>query len=169
MSPNLLLVIVVGVLFAAGVTLLLERNLTRVVLGVTMLGNGVNLLILLGGAYGGPPIVGVTPEHAMSDPLTQAMILTAIVITLGMTAFLLAMAYRSWQLHRHDEVQDDVEDRRITRLAALDERATADADTEEGTETLADDAATARDETDHGAPATPATTGQTRRDEEGRR
>ncbi|MGA5300171.1 Na(+)/H(+) antiporter subunit C [Nucisporomicrobium flavum] len=121
MSPNLLLVVVVGVLFAAGVTLLLERNLTRVILGITMLGNGVNLLILLGGAYGGPPIVGVTPEPRMSDPLTQAMILTAIVITLGMTAFLLAMAYRSWLLTGHDNVQDDVEDRRIMRRAERDE------------------------------------------------
>ena len=121
MSPNLLLVIVVGVLFAAGVTLLLERNLTRVILGITLLGNGVNLLILLGGGYGGPPIVGVTPEPAMSDPLTQAMILTAIVITLGMTAFLLAMAYRSWVLTGHDDVQDDVEDRRIMQRAERDQ------------------------------------------------
>ena len=121
MSPNLLLVIVVGVLFAAGVTLLLERNLTRVILGITLLGNGVNLLILLGGAYGGPPIVGVTAEPAMSDPLTQAMVLTAIVITLGMTAFLLAMAYRSWLLTGHDNVQDDVEDRRIMARAQRDQ------------------------------------------------
>ena len=121
MSPNLLLIILVGVLFAAGVTLLLERNLTRVILGITLLGNGVNLLILLGGGYGGPPIVGVTPEPAMSDPLTQAMILTAIVITLGMTAFLLAMAYRSWLLTGHDNVQDDVEDRRIIQRAERDE------------------------------------------------
>ena len=121
MSPNLVLVIVVGVLFAAGVTLLLERNLTRVVLGITLLSNGVNLLILLGGGYGGPPIVGLTPEGRMSDPLTQAMILTAIVITLGMTAFLLAMAYRSWLLTGHDDVMDDVEDRRIMRRAERDE------------------------------------------------
>jgi multicomponent Na+:H+ antiporter subunit C len=120
-SPNLLLVIIVGVLIAAGVTLLLERNLTRVVLGVTLLSNGVNLLILLGGVYGGPPIVGVTAEAAMSDPLTQAMILTAIVITLGMTAFLLAMAYRSWLLTGHDNVQDDVEDRRIMERAERDQ------------------------------------------------
>jgi multicomponent Na+:H+ antiporter subunit C len=81
----------------------------------------VNLLILLGGAYGGPPIVGVTPESRMSDPLTQAMILTAIVITLGMTAFLLAMAYRSWLLNGHDDVQDDVEDRRIRERAERDQ------------------------------------------------
>jgi multicomponent Na+:H+ antiporter subunit C len=121
MNTNLLLVIVVGVLFAAGVTLVLERSLTRVILGITMLGNGVNLLILLGGAYGGPPIVGVTPEPKMSDPLTQAMILTAIVITLGMTAFLLAMAYRSWLLTGHDDVQDDVEDRRIRERAERDQ------------------------------------------------
>lgn len=121
MTPNLLLVIIVGVLIAAGVTLLLERNLTRVVLGITLLSNGVNLLILLGGVYGGPPIVGVTAEAAMSDPLTQAMILTAIVITLGMTAFLLAMAYRSWLLTGHDNVQDDVEDRRIMERAERDQ------------------------------------------------
>ena len=61
----------------------------------------------------------------MSDPLPQAMVLTAIVITLGMTAFLLALAYRSWQLHRHDEVQDDAEDRRIAAAAPRRRRATA--------------------------------------------
>jgi multicomponent Na+:H+ antiporter subunit C len=56
----------------------------------------------------------------MSDSLPQAMVLTAIVITLGITAFLLAMAYRSWQLTGHDEVQDDVEDAAIRRLARAD-------------------------------------------------
>jgi multicomponent Na+:H+ antiporter subunit C len=56
----------------------------------------------------------------MSDPLPQAMVLTAIVITLGLTAFLLAMAYRSWQLTGHDDVQDDVEDAAIRRLAESD-------------------------------------------------
>ncbi|GAA3383270.1 Na(+)/H(+) antiporter subunit C [Cryptosporangium minutisporangium] len=130
MRPNLLLVIVIGVLFACGVTLLLERTLTRVILGVTLLGNGANLLILLGGGYGGPPIVGVTPESEMSDPLAQAMILTAIVITLGMTALLLAMAYRSWVLTGHDEVQDDIEDRRIRQRAEQDQGPEGQDDTE---------------------------------------
>ncbi|UOE19421.1 Na(+)/H(+) antiporter subunit C [Thermobifida halotolerans] len=113
-TPTILLIAVVGVLVAAGVTLLLERSLTRILLGVVLLGNGVNLMILsTGGAAGGPPLLGLTPAGEMSDPLPQAMILTAIVITLGVTAFLLAMAYRSWQLQGHDEVQDDAEDRRI--------------------------------------------------------
>ncbi|MEE6264002.1 Na(+)/H(+) antiporter subunit C [Plantactinospora sonchi] len=120
MRPNLVLAVVVGVLCATGVTLLLERSLSRVVLGFILLGNGVNLLILLAGRSGGAPVLGVTPPAGMSDPLTQAMVLTALVITLGMTAFLLALAYRSWQLIGHDEVQDDLEDRRIVRLAEQD-------------------------------------------------
>ena len=56
----------------------------------------------------------------MSDPLPQAMVLTAIVITLGVTAFLLTMAYRSFQLNGHDEVADDVEDAAIRHLAEAD-------------------------------------------------
>ncbi|GAA2632824.1 hypothetical protein GCM10010399_76520 [Dactylosporangium fulvum] len=121
MNPNLTYVLVVGVLFGAGTTLLLQRSLTRVLVGVVLLGNGANLLLLTGGRAGGPPIVGTTAEKDMSDPLPQAMVLTAIVITLGMTAFLLALAYRSWHLSGHDEVQDDVEDRRIMELAGRDE------------------------------------------------
>src|SRR4051794_22395518 len=154
MSPNIVLVVTIGVLFAAGVYLLLERSLSRVLIGVILIGNGANLLFLVaGGAAGRPPLVGDEPEGQMRDPLPQAMVLTAIVLTLGMTAVLLAMAYRSWQLHRHDEVQDDVEDRRIARLAAVDERAVADDDTEVSAETLDEEAAGTRDETDEGAPA----------------
>lgn len=129
MRQSLVLLIAAGVLVAAGVTLLLERTLTRVLLGVILLGNGANLLILLSAEPGGPPIVGTTVPGRMTDPLPQAMILTAIVITLGMTAFLLALAYRTWRLFGHDEVQDDIEDRRIMQLAERDEGSdAADAD-----------------------------------------
>ena len=150
MTPNLVLVVTIGVLFTAGVYLLLERSLSRVLIGVILLGNGANLLFLVAsGAAGGAPIVGTTPEDEMSDPLPQAMVLTAIVITLGMTAFLLAMAYRSWQLHHHDEVQDDLEDRRVARRAALDEEAYVDVDTGEAG-TLDEEAVSVRDETAEG-------------------
>ena len=148
MRPNVVLVIVIGILVAVGVYLLLERSLSRVLIGLVLIGNGVNLSFLVaGGAAGGAPIVGTTPTEEMSDPLPQAMVLTAIVITLGMTAFLLALAYRSWQLHRHDEVQDDVEDRRIARIAAFDEPIFADVDAEDTATDLDRDAAEARDET----------------------
>jgi multicomponent Na+:H+ antiporter subunit C len=152
MTVSLTLVIIMGALYAAGVYAMLERSLTRVLIGFLLLGNATNLLLLIVlGAPGVAPFFGEQEE--MSDPLPQAMVLTAIVITLGMTAFLLAMAYRSWQLHRHDEVQDDVEDRRIARLAARDQRAFEDDDTEESTTTLDEEAAETRDETDEGEPS----------------
>ncbi|MFC4554617.1 Na(+)/H(+) antiporter subunit C [Georgenia faecalis] len=145
-SPSLALVLLVGVLVGTGVYLLLERSLTRIVVGIALISNGVNVLFLIaGGRAGAPPIIGAAAPEDMSDPLPQAMILTAIVITLGMTAFLLAMAYRSWQLNGHDEVQDDLEDRRIARRAERNElpaRSTDDAGT-----SLAEDAASVRDET----------------------
>lgn len=149
MSPNLTLVAVIVVLVAAGVYLMLERSLTRVIVGVVLLSNGINLLFMIaGGRAGGPPIVGVTPEEEMSDPLPQAMVLTAIVITLGISAFLAALAYRSWQLNRHDEVQDDLEDRRVAARAAADRAAYEDLDAT-GDASLDEEAAQAHDETVH--------------------
>ena len=61
------------------------------------------------------PIVGNSPPDTFADPLPQALALTAVVITFALTTFLLALGYRSFTLVGHDEVQDDVEDRRIAR------------------------------------------------------
>ncbi|WP_225752662.1 Na(+)/H(+) antiporter subunit C [Actinotalea sp. Marseille-Q4924] len=151
-SPNLTLVIVAAALTAVGVYLLLERSLTRVLLGVIFVSNAVNVVLLIaGGRAGGAPIVDYTDEDSMSDPLPQALILTAIVITLGMTAFLLAMAYRSWQLNKHDEVQDDLEDRRVAERAARDEAAYRSDD--DASTTLEQDAAEVYDETGGAGPS----------------
>jgi multicomponent Na+:H+ antiporter subunit C len=133
MSVSLVLALLVGVLVAGGVVLLLERSLTRVLLGAVLLGNGINVMILaMGGVAKEAPIIGETAKGDMNDPLPQVMILTSIVITFAMTAFLLALAYRSWQLQGHDEVQDDVEDRLVaTRREAEElEDTGADADLE---------------------------------------
>ena len=120
-TPNIVLVVVIGVLFAAGVYLVLERSLSRVLLGTLLMGNGANLLFMVaGGRAGGAPQIGTTAPEDMTDPLPQAMVLTAIVIGLALTAFMLAMAYRTWQLNGDDEVQDDREDRRIALAAARD-------------------------------------------------
>ena len=122
MSASLSLILAAAAMIGCGVYLVLERSLTRVLVGLVMLGNGVNLLFLVsGGRAGRAPIVGEGGQSVMSDPLPQALVLTAIVISLGTVAFVLAMAYRSWQLTGHDDVQDDVEDAAIRRLAAGDE------------------------------------------------
>lgn len=110
-----LLALTSGFLFAAGTYLLLQRALTRVVIGIMMLGHGANLLLLAsGGRAGDPPFVD-GDVAGFSDPLPQALALTAIVITFGVGAFLLTLAYRSWTLTHDDEVEDDIEDRRIAR------------------------------------------------------
>jgi multicomponent Na+:H+ antiporter subunit C len=104
------------VLIACGIYLVLERTLTRIILGFVLLGNGINLLyIMAAGTPGIAPFEGDGDPADMTDPLPFAMVLTAIVITLGVTAFGVALAYRAWQLFGHDEVADDVEDRRVLR------------------------------------------------------
>jgi multicomponent Na+:H+ antiporter subunit C len=124
MTPNLPLVILLGIMVAAGVTLVLERSLTRILIGFVLIGNGVSVLYLvISGPAGSAPIVGLS-DDPMSDPLPQVMLLTAIVITLGVTSFGLALAYRAWQLTGHDDVQDDVEDNAIRRRAEKDETST---------------------------------------------
>ena len=106
-----------GVLFASGTYLLLQKLLSRIVVGLGLIAHGANLILLgSGGESGAPPIVTGTTATDYSDPLEQALVLTAIVITFGITAFLLALAYRSWSTQGSDEVEDDIEDRRIARL-----------------------------------------------------
>ena len=116
-----ILAVTAGTLFALGTYLVLQRNLTRIIIGLGLMAHGANLLLLAaGGRAGLPPLVGNDPAN-MSDPLPQAMVLTAIVISFGTTVFLLALAYRSWTLNRSDEVEDDVEDRRIAHLGIREE------------------------------------------------
>ena len=118
-TVNLVMAGTVGVLYGTGVTLLLSRSLMRVLIGVVVLGHGTNLLLqLAGGPPGRAPILGAVPPEEFTDPLPQALALTAIVITFALTTFLLALGYRSYVLVGHDEVQDDVEDRRIARQKA---------------------------------------------------
>ena len=121
--------VLVGVLTSCGVYMLLERNLTRMLLGLLLIGNAINLLILsVGGPAGNPPVRGRTSAGAATtaDPLAQAMILTAIVISMGIAAFVLSLIYRTYQLTLDEEVTNDPEDTRVAKLtdeetAALDE------------------------------------------------
>jgi multicomponent Na+:H+ antiporter subunit C len=139
MTPTLVLVIVASVLFGAGVTVMLERSLTRVLIGFLLVGNGVNLFMFsMAGAPGLAPILvdGVDAAE-LSDPLPQAFVLTAIVINLGLTAFMLALVYRTWWLAQlgsegdiigdEEDVEEDAEETAdLIRSTAEDDRAVQD-------------------------------------------
>ena len=118
---SVLLALTAAMLFSLGTWLLLQRRLTRIVIGIGLIGHGTNILLITSGGGGGiPPVIGKGDKEDFADPLPQALALTAIVITFGVTAFLLAMAYRSWQLTHDDVVADDLEDRLIAASRRTD-------------------------------------------------
>lgn len=110
-------------LFGIGTYLLLQRKLSRIIIGLGLLTHGANVLLITAGRRGDPPIIGTGDERSLADPLPQAMALTAIVITFGVTSLLMALAYRSWILTRDDEVQDDVGDRSVGRADVVHDEA----------------------------------------------
>lgn len=122
MSVNLTLLLVMGILYGCGIYLILERSLTRVLLGLVLLANATNLLILATGGYAGlaPLFSKDTDPRDYNDPLPQALILTSIVISFAVTAFMLGIIYRTWALARQDDIQDDAEDRRVAKTPSFD-------------------------------------------------
>ena len=104
---TLLLALVIGCLYAAGVYLMLRRSLFRLILGLVLLSHGANLLIFATGGltHARPPIVAATLEvnEPLADPLPQALILTAIVIGFGVLAFALVLFHRSNQVIGTDD------------------------------------------------------------------
>lgn len=97
-----LLAILVGFYFGVSIYLMMSQYIIRILLGVAVLGNGVNLLIFTSGRLTReiPPIIpegAMVPEVATANPLPQALILTAIVISFSFLAFLLVLAFRTYQ------------------------------------------------------------------------
>ncbi|BDV29394.1 Na(+)/H(+) antiporter subunit C [Microbacterium terricola] len=138
MQASAILIVIMAVLFACGVYAMLERSLTRVLIGFLLLGNAANLLLLIVmGAPGVAPFFGSADPADMSDPLPQALTLTAIVITFAVSAFLLALIYRSWQLGQADTVEDDEADAAVRARATQAEESMDD---ETGIEDEDDDA-----------------------------
>jgi multicomponent Na+:H+ antiporter subunit C len=88
---ELITALTVGTLFAIGIFQLLRRNVIRSLIGLIILANAVNLFLLSTGAYQGEAPAYTTRTEVISDPLPQALILTAIVISMGGTAFVLGM------------------------------------------------------------------------------
>lgn len=100
---ELLTALVIGVLFSAGTYMLLAKNTLRVVLGSSLLSYGTTLMLLTSGRLkrGWAPIL-VDGAEVYTDPVPQALILTAIVINFGVTAFMFVLAYRMVQEHGSD-------------------------------------------------------------------
>ena len=133
MTPTVLLPVLIGGLFAAGVYLLLDRSLTRVLLGVLLLGNGVNLLLLsAGGGRGVAPIVGhgrpdgdERPAAAGADPHRDRDHLRRVGVPAGDGLPRLAATVHE-EVVRHDEEDRRVAVRRATDAEDLDPGELAD-------------------------------------------
>ncbi|PDV99152.1 sodium:proton antiporter [Candidatus Chloroploca asiatica] len=110
---SILLPVAIGSLFAGAIYLLLRRSVVKLFLGLTLLSHGVHLLIFSMGdglRRGLPPITAADGSTlpGTTDPLVQALILTAIVISFGILAFILALAYRANQAVKSDDLDDMV-------------------------------------------------------------
>jgi multicomponent Na+:H+ antiporter subunit C len=98
--------ILVGVLFAIGTYLVLSKNLLRIILGTSVISHAVNLLILTMGGLktGGVPFLNIGGD-TFTDPLPQALILTAIVISFATTALFLVLSYRAYKVLGTDDTE----------------------------------------------------------------
>lgn len=106
---ELLLAITIGIVYAASFYLILRRSIVRVILGIALLSQAVNLLIFVaGGLREGASAFIAQDEQALAatsvDPLPQALVLTAIVISFGVLAFALAMVHRAEQVTGTDDI-----------------------------------------------------------------
>jgi multicomponent Na+:H+ antiporter subunit C len=103
---ELLIIGVIGVLFGSGTYLLLQRTLLQLVIGLSLFSHAANLALMVSGGLkrGNPPLL--TNATAYADPLPQALVLTAIVISFGMTAFAIVLAFRARQVCGSDDVVD---------------------------------------------------------------
>lgn len=106
---ELILAIIVGLLYAAGIFLMMRRSFVKLIIGLTMLGNGANLLIFLLGRIvkGEPAFIGSTQEvlkEVYADPVPQALILTAIVIGFGLQSFAIVLVRRVFKVVKTDDL-----------------------------------------------------------------
>lgn len=103
--------ILVGIFFSVAIYLMLSRYSVRMMLGIAVLGNGVNLLLFTAGRLTReiPPVIGMNEDvlpMATANPLPQALILTAIVISFSFFCFLLVLTWRAFQTLKTDDTDE---------------------------------------------------------------
>jgi multicomponent Na+:H+ antiporter subunit C len=104
-----ILAVVVGILFAAGLYLMLRRSIVKLIIGLALIGHAANLLIFtMSRLLHNEPVIIVTDQHRLAghfaDPIVQAIILTAVVIGLGVLAFTIVLIKRAYQTVGTDDI-----------------------------------------------------------------
>lgn len=108
---EVILAILIGVLYSAGIYMMVRRSLVKMLIGLILLGNGANLLIFLLGRItkGSPPVIPDTAKmltEAYADPIPQALILTAIVISFGLQSFAIILLKQVYIVNGSDDLDD---------------------------------------------------------------
>lgn len=106
---EILLVMIIGLLYAAGIYMILRRSLVKLIIGLVLMGNGANLLIFVLGKIvkGSPPLIDASEsilEGIYADPVPQALILTAIVLSFGLQSFSIILVKRAYQVVKTDDM-----------------------------------------------------------------
>ncbi|MBN2349996.1 MAG: NADH-quinone oxidoreductase subunit K [Bacteroidales bacterium] len=104
---EILLAILIGLLYSAGVYLLLRRSILKFIIGIIFMSNATNLLVFLSAGIipGKPVFIGQETETVLqTDPLPQALVLTAIVIGFGIVVFTLALKYKFFNTTGTDDL-----------------------------------------------------------------
>lgn len=112
----LILALAIGILFGSGAYLLLKPDLFRIVVGIVLVSNAANLTLMSSGLDRGQSPIRPLTDEAISDPLVQAMAITAIVIGFGVTALLLSLAHRVYVSSRTVDLDE------LSNAEALHER-----------------------------------------------
>lgn len=103
--------IFVGIFYAVAIYLMLSRHSVRMLLGIAILGNAVNMTLFTAGRLTRevPPIIGAAEDvlpMTTANPLPQALILTAIVISFSFFSFLLVLTWRAFQTLKTDDTDE---------------------------------------------------------------
>ena len=100
---SILMALTAAALFGIGTSLLLQRRLSRLIIGIGLIGHGANVVFVTATRRGDPPIIGSGDASEFADPVPQALVLTAIVISFGVVAFALVLFRRGWQAAETDD------------------------------------------------------------------
>jgi multicomponent Na+:H+ antiporter subunit C len=119
---TLILSLAIAALFGCGAYLMLKHDLLRLAIGTILISNGANLfLVSMALTRGAAPIYPLPRDGAVADPVVQALALTAIVITFGVSAILLGLMYRVYLAHRSIDL-DDLARAEVEDQAVLEQR-----------------------------------------------